>query len=163
MIGSFPSPPPPHPAHGYRQNAPPGSENIWREGLFLRSGGAFWHSPESELGAVAARVLGVTVLRSWHGRTAIALQISPHLQETIDRLIATGHYADAGEVLGAALQLLDEQERKLDWLRAELAIGEEQEKRGELIDLTPERFNAIKRQAIENVRAARPIKDAVKP
>ena len=92
----------------------------------------------------------------------MALQISPKLQGKIEEIVANSDYADAGEVLEAAVTLLEARERKLAWLRAELAIGEEQEKRGELIDLTPERFEAIKRQAMENVRAGKPIKDAVK-
>lgn len=93
----------------------------------------------------------------------MALQISPQLQETIDRLIATRHYADAGEVLGAALRLLDEQERKLDWLRAELAIGEEQEKRGETVPYTPDFMERLMCEADERSRQGIPVSDAVKP
>ena len=91
------------------------------------------------------------------------IQITSQTQETIKRLIATGNYADANAVIDAALRILEERDRKLAWLRAELAIGEEQEKRGELIEFTPERFEAIKRQAIENAKAGKPVKDAVKP
>ncbi len=91
------------------------------------------------------------------------IQISSETRETIERLVTSGHYADANAVLDAALRLLENHDRKRAWLRAELRKGEEQEKRGELIELTPERLEAIKRQAIENVRAGKPIKDAVKP
>jgi len=54
-------------------------------------------------------------------------------------------------------------ERKLRWLRDELAVGEAQERRGELVELTPERFEKIKRQAFANARDGKPVKDAVKP
>jgi hypothetical protein len=61
------------------------------------------------------------------------------------------------------MRLLMERKRKLRWLRAELAFGEEQERRGELIELTHERLEEIKRRAFENARDGKPIKDAVKP
>jgi len=95
--------------------------------------------------------------------TTQTIQITSETREKIERLIAAGEYTDASAVLDAALRLLEAHDRKLAWLRAELAIGEEQEKRGELVDLTPERLEAIKRQAIENAKAGKPVKDAVKP
>ena len=70
----------------------------------------------------------------------------------------SGNYADAGEVIDRAVSLLEERERKLARLRAELAIGEAQEQRGEVAELTPERFEAIKRQARENLRNGKPVK-----
>lgn len=91
------------------------------------------------------------------------VQLPTQTEAEIERLISSGQYADAGEVIDAAVRLLAERERKLRWLRAELAIGEEQERRGELIEMTPERFEAITRQAIEDAGNGKPIKDAVKP
>jgi hypothetical protein len=44
-----------------------------------------------------------------------------------------------------------------------LAIGEAQERRGELIELTPERFAAIVRRARDDARDGKPIRDAVQP
>jgi len=93
----------------------------------------------------------------------MVLQLTPELEATIADLVASGHYADADDVVETAVRLLDERERKLAWLRVELAIGEEQERRGELIELTRERFEEIKRRAFENARNGKPIKDAVKP
>ncbi|MEA2585457.1 MAG: Bacterial antitoxin of ParD toxin-antitoxin type system [Thermomicrobiales bacterium] len=76
------------------------------------------------------------------------MQLTPRLEAKIEELVASGHYADAGDVIDKAVQLLAERERKLARLRAELAIGEEQERRGEVVDLTRERFEEIKRQAL---------------
>lgn len=57
----------------------------------------------------------------------------------------------------------EEHERRLAWLRAELALGEEEEARGELIEFTPEHFEEIQRRALENARLGKPIPDAVTP
>jgi hypothetical protein len=57
----------------------------------------------------------------------------------------------------------DDRERKLDRLRAELSVGEEQERRGELIDMTRERLMEITDRVIEEAGNEVPIKDIVKP
>ncbi len=78
----------------------------------------------------------------------MAVQVRSHTHDEIARLVASGEYADAGEVIDAAVRLLAERDRKLKRLRAELAIGEEQERRGELIEMTLERFMEITDRAI---------------
>ena len=93
----------------------------------------------------------------------MTVQLPPRLVAKVEQIVATGQYADAGDVIERALRLLEEQERRLAWLRAELALGEEEEARGELIEFTPERFEEIKRRALENARLGKPIPDAVKP
>ncbi|MGH2558467.1 MAG: type II toxin-antitoxin system ParD family antitoxin [Thermomicrobiales bacterium] len=88
----------------------------------------------------------------------------PRDQEAlVERIVETGQYDDADEVVDAALRLLEDRERRLQWLRAELAIGEEQEKRGELIEYTPDFMDRLMREADEEDRRGVPIKDAVKP
>lgn len=90
-------------------------------------------------------------------------QLTPEHEAVVERIVSSGQYDDAEQAIGEALRLLEARGRQLRWLRAELAIGEEQERRGELIDFTPERLEQIKRQALENARQGKPIKDAVKP
>jgi putative addiction module CopG family antidote len=90
-------------------------------------------------------------------------RLTPQLEARIADLVASGNYADPGDVIDTAVSLLEVRERKLAWLRAELAIGEAQEQRGEFAELTPERLEAIKRQARENMRNGKPVRDAVKP
>ncbi len=90
------------------------------------------------------------------------MTLSPRLEALIRDKVDRGLYASADGVVEVAIRLLDERDR-LIWPRAELAIGEEQERRGELIELTDDRFDEIKRQARENARNGKPIKDAVKP
>ena len=93
----------------------------------------------------------------------MTVPLPPRLAAKVEQMIATDQYADAGDVIDRALRPLEEHERRLAWLRAELALGEEEEARGELIELTPERFEEIERRALENARLGKPIPDAGKP
>jgi antitoxin ParD1/3/4 len=90
-------------------------------------------------------------------------QLTPEHEAVVDRIVASGQYDDPEQVIDEALHLLEERERRLQWLRAELQIGLDQEARGELIDFTPEHFEELKRRALENARQGKPIRDAVKP
>ena len=67
----------------------------------------------------------------------MVIQLSPNLEKKIAALVASGHFADANEVVDTAVQLLEGQERKTQLLRNLLQIGFEQEERGELIEYTP--------------------------
>ena len=93
----------------------------------------------------------------------MARQLTHDQEAIVERIVETSEYDDAEEVVSAALRLLEERERRLQWLRAELAIGEEQEKRGELIEYTPGFMDRIMKEARERSRRGLPIKDAVKP
>jgi putative addiction module CopG family antidote len=95
--------------------------------------------------------------------TSQTIQIASQTQETIKRLIASGNYADANAVIEAALRMLEERDRKLAWLRRELAIGEDQEKRGETVPYTPDFMERLMREAGERSRQGMPVSDAVKP
>src|SRR5262245_48597828 len=95
-------------------------------------------------------------------RKTLVVQVSPQFEEKIEQLVASGHLADAGDVIDKAVQLLEERERKRERLRAELAIGEERERRGEVVEMTRERFEAIRRNTINDIRFDRPGSDSVK-
>jgi hypothetical protein len=53
----------------------------------------------------------------------------------------------------------DQQQR----LRAALAIGQEQAKRGETRPFTPDLMERLKREAAEDARAGKPVPDDVRP
>ena len=91
------------------------------------------------------------------------IDLGDHFEAFVLEQVATGRYANASEVVREGLRLLEDRERKLDWLRAELAIAEEQVQRGELIDYTPEFLDRLSREAEEEAFKGKPIKDAVKP
>ena len=46
--------------------------------------------------------------------------IDPQSQEIIDSLVDSGRYATAGDVVRLGLQLVEEREAKLQWLRDKL-------------------------------------------
>lgn len=83
----------------------------------------------------------------------MVIQVSPKLEAKIEELIASGEYADAGDVIDKAVELLEERERKLTRLRQLLAEGEEDELNGNLIDFTPELWEEIKESARRRAQA----------
>jgi Arc/MetJ-type ribon-helix-helix transcriptional regulator len=93
----------------------------------------------------------------------MAIQISSKAREAIEELVASGRYADAETAVEAAISRLAEDERKLVWLKAELAVAQDQIDRGEVIEFTRERANLWIQRARENIEAGKPVRDAIKP
>ena len=91
------------------------------------------------------------------------VELEPRLEGLIRQKVEAGDYRDTGEVIGEAIRLLDERDRRVRQLRAELAVALAQMERGELIEFTPELLDRLSREAEENARNGEPVKDAVKP
>ena len=81
--------------------------------------------------------------------------LTPELEAIVSRRVESGRYHDASEVVHEALRQLEERERRLDELRAALAIGEEQIARGELVEWTPELAAEIWVEAKEAAKAGK--------
>ena len=66
--------------------------------------------------------------------------LTEHHEALIRRLVATGRYRNASEVMRDALRSLERQEEQaaaaLDWLRGQIAPGLEQARRGQLVEAT---------------------------
>jgi antitoxin ParD1/3/4 len=92
------------------------------------------------------------------------LKLNPKFAKIIQQEVDAGLYDNVDDVIESALNLLDEEERQLEWLRAELQIGIDQLDRGEsiLFDDLDAFFDMIKIRAAERRAAGIPIKDAVK-
>ena len=75
--------------------------------------------------------------------------VEPRVREQVDR----GHFPDADEVIREAMRLLlDEQERRLDQLRAKLRVGLDQLERGAGVPFTRKLVAQMRRDADERLR-----------
>ena len=91
------------------------------------------------------------------------VELDPQLEALIRRQVEAGDYRDAGEVIREAIRLMDERDRRVQQVRADFSIALAQMERGELIEFTPELVDRLSREAEENARIGKPVKDAVKP
>lgn len=89
------------------------------------------------------------------------VRVDAHSETLIRQKVDSGLYADASAVVHDALRLLDEHDR-VRVLRAELQIGLDQIERGEVIEFTPELLDDLAREAEQNARDGKPVRDAVK-
>ncbi len=90
------------------------------------------------------------------------INLTPQLESMIKSKIESGSYRNASEVVGEALQLLEERDRVSN-LVVELSKGIDQLQAGQGELLTEARFSSFVRQAEINAEMKKPIKDAVKP
>jgi antitoxin ParD1/3/4 len=82
----------------------------------------------------------------------MALQLTDQHEALIERLVASGRYADADHVISAALIQLEEYERQLDELRAKLQVGLDAVARGDVAEFTPELHQQIRESARRRAR-----------
>ena len=90
-------------------------------------------------------------------------RVPTDVEDSIREMVESGRFEDADTVLREAVRLLQDHDRKLQRLRAELQIGLDQAARGELIDWTPDFMEQLKQEADERSRLGLPVRDAVKP
>lgn len=93
----------------------------------------------------------------------MAIVIPPELEARLRTFIQRGRFRDTTEALGAAVRLLEEQDRQVDQLRAALRNAEDQAARGEVVDFTQELLEELSREAEERSRRREPVRDAIKP
>lgn len=89
--------------------------------------------------------------------------IPPELETRLRTLVQRGRFRDTTEALGAAVRLLEEQDQRLDQLRAALRIAADQAAQGEVVDFTPDLLEELSREAEERSRRREPVRDAIKP
>ena len=87
--------------------------------------------------------------------------LSPQFQELVRRRVESGRYRSAGDVVEEAFRLLAERDR-WETLQSEPMEGFDQLDRGEGIIWTPETMDHLRKEATENSRLGKPVKDAVK-
>lgn len=91
----------------------------------------------------------------------MSITLTPRIEDQIQSWVESGHYPDADAVLSDALSLLHE--RKLAVLRAKIQIGLDQIAHGEVIELTPEVWDEIEREADDAERQGLPLNPDVCP
>ena len=79
------------------------------------------------------------------------VSLTPQLEAMIRERVESGRYNNASEVVREALRLLEEHER-VQHLRSLLAVGLEDERRGDMVEFTPELLEDIYRRAEERFR-----------
>ena len=92
----------------------------------------------------------------------MSIQLPPDIEASIRQRVQRGQFPDEAEVVREALQLLDERDRKRR-LSAALAIGDEEDTRGEAIPWTPDTLDQLIREADEEDRQGLPISDDIQP
>ena len=88
--------------------------------------------------------------------------LTPQQEELVQSKVASGRYSDASEVVGQALQLLDDYERE-EAFRAAVMVGYEQAERGELIPWTPELREEIRRSVEKKAKEGGKLRADVLP
>ncbi|MGH2530703.1 MAG: ribbon-helix-helix domain-containing protein [Thermomicrobiales bacterium] len=92
----------------------------------------------------------------------MSVTLSPQIEAAIRRKVERGLYASTDEAVATAFHLLDEHDRHA-LLKAALAVGQAQIARGEGIELTPELWDDIEREADEADRQGLPLNPDVCP
>lgn len=82
----------------------------------------------------------------------MARQLTAQHEALIERIVTTGHYQDADEVLAEALEQMALREGRRQELREKLQVGLDELDRGEGIAWTPDLMDQIEREADEMFR-----------
>lgn len=85
------------------------------------------------------------------------VSLTPEFESWVSEKVARGMYGSAREVIEAGLRLLqerDEQQRQLEELKQEIAVGLEEADRGELEELDIEAIKAEGRHRLAQSRKA---------
>jgi len=90
----------------------------------------------------------------------MTIQLPTDIEDRIRQRVERGDFLDAGEVVRAAMRLLDEQERQLEELRAKLQSGIDQLDRGDGAPFTSELVAQMRRNTRDRFhRGERPNPD----
>ncbi len=88
------------------------------------------------------------------------IYLGAHFDAMIRTQVESGRYANASEVVREGLRLLEREQRQQMLLDA-IEVAEAQVARGETIPFTPELMDRLSREATENARIGKPIKNAL--
>ena len=78
-----------------------------------------------------------------------SVSLGDHFTEFIDRQIASGRFGSASEVVREGLRLLEREQNDQEWLKAQIAVAEQQVAQGRLTDDSDQLWEDIDRRALE--------------
>ncbi len=90
------------------------------------------------------------------------VSLTPRLEAMIHAKVESGLYNNASEVVREALRIMEREER-VQRLRDEVQIGLDQIDRGEWIEYTDDTMERLRREAEQDIRLGKPVRDVVKP
>jgi antitoxin ParD1/3/4 len=82
----------------------------------------------------------------------MSIELTPQTEALIRQKVASGRYASADEAIATAVRLLDEHDRRMDWLRSKMASAAEQVKHGDVVELTDAFLAELDREVDERLR-----------
>ena len=90
----------------------------------------------------------------------MTIHFPPDVEEAIKQMVESGKYRDSDEALRTAVGLLEERNRRLEWLRTAIAETDAQVERGEFSIMTPELMDQIEQESEERfLRGEKPSPD----
>jgi len=91
------------------------------------------------------------------------LNLGESYETFIRNEVDSGKYASDTDVICGALRFMQDEKQRLAYLGELISVGDEQIKRGEVQDFTPELRKRITQQAIQNSKAGKLVKDGTMP
>jgi antitoxin ParD1/3/4 len=85
------------------------------------------------------------------------VSLTPQLEKLVREKVESGMYNNASEVIREGLRLIEERDRKLAWLRAEIQKGLDEIKAGDYVEVDDlnEFFDQIDREVAEELAVER--------
>lgn len=93
----------------------------------------------------------------------MSVRLDDKTETIISEKVAKGQFRDASETIAEAIRQMDERDRRLEELRAALAVAEDQFERGERSEWTPELASEILAEAKRRAAAGKKPKRDVTP
>ena len=93
----------------------------------------------------------------------MSVRLDDKTETIISEKVAKGQFRDASETIAEAIRQMDERDRRLEELRAALAVAEDQFERGERSEWTSELASEILAEATRRAAAGKKPKRDVTP
>jgi antitoxin ParD1/3/4 len=85
--------------------------------------------------------------------SAMNVSLTPELEQLIRDKVEADHYDNASELVREGLRLIEERDRKLAWLRAEIKKSDEEFESGDFVEVDDidEFFDQVDREVAEEL------------